>query len=101
MCWLSKTLADPNHKFNNMGFSIYSDPTYQGMANRCCSLLTPFTGPHVTERQDAFNYFHSSSHMSIEGAFGELINRWGIYMIHQMALVMLDLVLVLMACRPR
>ena len=78
MCWLGKTLADPNHEFNNTGFSIYGDPAYQGMANRCRSLLTPFTRPHVTERQDAFNYFHSSSRMSIEGAFGELINRWGI-----------------------
>ena len=76
---LGSLLMDPTHPFNRTGFCIYGDPAYQGMANRCRALITPFTGADVVgTREDAFNYFQSSSRMSIEGAFGELCNRWGI-----------------------
>ena len=61
--WLGGVLSNPAHPFNNTGFSIFGDPAYQGMANRCRSLITPFTN-NVTPEQDAFNYFHSSSRMS-------------------------------------
>ena len=38
----------------------------------CATLLA------VTVEQDAFNYYHSSSRMSVEGTFGEYSQRWGV-----------------------
>jgi hypothetical protein len=42
-------------------------------------LLTPFNNPGPKSIEDAFNFYHSSSRIFIECAFGELVMRWGIF----------------------
>ena len=41
-------------------------------------LMTPYDGTMHGTAEDNFNYFHSSSRISIECAFGEINLRWGI-----------------------
>jgi hypothetical protein len=42
-------------------------------------LLSPFDNPGPKSIEDAFNFYHSSSRIFIECAFGELVMRWGIF----------------------
>ena len=55
------------------GLALFGDNAY--ISNRY--MVTPFknvaSGP-----KDAFNYFQSTSHITIECAFGMLVHRWGI-----------------------
>ena len=41
-------------------------------------LITPFDNAMHGTVEDNFNYFHSSSRISIEHTFGEIDMRWGI-----------------------
>ena len=41
-------------------------------------LLTPFDGVMHGSEEDNFNFFHSSSRICVECAFGEIDLRWGI-----------------------
>jgi hypothetical protein len=42
-------------------------------------LLTPFDNAGPKSIEDSFNFYHSSSRIFIECAFGELVMRWGIF----------------------
>ena len=77
--WLGQhVFLNEDHPFNQSGFCIFGDAAYHGVAKRSRSLLTPFDAHAVTVEQDAFNYYHSSSRMSVEGTFGEYSQRWGV-----------------------
>ena len=41
-------------------------------------MMTPFTGPNLTEEEDAFNFHQSQLRINIECAFGMLVRSWGI-----------------------
>jgi hypothetical protein len=77
--WLGEhVFLNPEHPFNKSGFVVFGDAAYRGIANRCKSLITPYDGNVVSVAEDNFNYFHSSSRMSVEGCFGEFCQRWGV-----------------------
>jgi hypothetical protein len=46
-------------------------------------LLTPFDKPQmkssIGQKEDAYNFYHSSCRITIECTFGELVMRWGIF----------------------
>ena len=42
-------------------------------------LLTPFENVKHGTAEDNFNFFHSSSRIIVECAFGEIHSRWGIF----------------------
>jgi hypothetical protein len=77
--WLGEHIfSKPERAFNNSGFCVFGDAAYRGIANRCRSLITPYDDAEVTVMEDSFNYYHSSSRMSVEGTFGEFSQRWGV-----------------------
>jgi len=57
------------------GFWVAADDAYNFM-NR---LLTPWPSRNLSIAKDCFNYWHSSSRIFIEQAFGILVARWGIF----------------------
>ena len=75
---LGRDLRDPAHPLSKTDFFLLGDDAYRGPANRSHgNLITPFNKGCSVE-EDAFNYFHSRSRMSIECTFGSLVARWGI-----------------------
>jgi hypothetical protein len=42
-------------------------------------ILVPFDNAQPNTPEDTFNYIHSSSHIAVECAFGEIDSRWGIF----------------------
>ena len=59
--------------FLSSGLALYGDNAY--VSNRY--MVTPFRSA-TSGPKDAFNYFQSSTRITIECAFGMLVHRWGI-----------------------
>ena len=69
--WLSrnwKSMVDKGYFF--IGDSAYGLTSF---------LLTPYDNAVHSTAEDDYNYFHSSSRISVECAFGEIDLRWGIF----------------------
>jgi hypothetical protein len=60
--------------FRDRGFYFIGDSAYALRSY----LLTPFEGTMHGTNQDNYNFFHSSSRICVECAFGEIDMRWGI-----------------------
>jgi hypothetical protein len=54
-------------------FYFLGDAAYRG----CEKVLTPYIGK-VSEGESVFSFYHSSLRMTIECAFGMLVNKWRI-----------------------
>ena len=59
----------------NKGYYFIGDSAY-GLQS---FLLTPYDNAIHGTAEDDYNYFHSSSRISVECAFGEIDLRWGIF----------------------
>lgn len=43
------------------------------------SLLTPWPGTKLPLDKDSFNFYQSSLRITVECAFGQFVNRWGVF----------------------
>ena len=68
-------MLDDNWKYlKQKGYYLIGDSAYSIRS----FLITPFDDAMHGTAEDNFNYFHSSSRISIECTFGEIDMRWGI-----------------------
>jgi hypothetical protein len=74
--WVSTLLAKELDKEGGMpaGFWIAGDEAYAASDY----MITPYSGKQLDSRKDAFNFYQSSTRITIERAFGCLVARWGV-----------------------
>ena len=66
-----RKLSAPNFLFP--GLTLFGDNAYVN----CDFMTTPFKGVRCGGLRDAFNFYHSSTRIKIECAFGVLVHRFG------------------------
>lgn len=71
---LGQQLKDYVAELKRLGLYIIGDSAYA----ICSYLLTPYDNAKSNSKEDNFNFFHSSSRIHVECAFGEIDRRWGI-----------------------
>jgi hypothetical protein len=72
--WLNCKLRDAveTQNFLAKDLVLYGDNAYVNTPY----MVTPFRGVSSGPKDD-YNYYHSSTRITIEGAFGSLVHRWG------------------------
>ena len=71
---LYKLLEENADFLHEHGFFLAGDSAYPLLS----FLITPYSNAESHTPQDDFNFWHSSSRITIECSFGEIVMRWGI-----------------------
>ena len=69
-----KALAERDHFLVDNGYYLIADSTYQVRS----VVIGPYDNTIHNTKKDNFDYFHSTSRIVVECAFGEIDLRWGI-----------------------
>ena len=62
-------------------------------------ILTPYSGPNLSQVKESFNFFLSSCRITIEQAFGILISRFSIFLSPLRYSLKTDTLIIMVACK--